>query len=70
MCSKRKYQRVCNSTLAIIRKPFWGIIYMKYVFVILAKCPIDNGDKKKESISEEDLHLFRVKNGILIFVLH
>lgn len=43
---------------------------MKYVFVILAKCPIDNGDKKKESISEEDLHLFRVKKGILIFVLH
>lgn len=43
---------------------------MKYVFVILAKCPIDSGDKKKKSISSEDLHLFRVKNGILIFVLH
>lgn len=34
---------------------------MKYVFVILAKCPIDNGDKKKKSISEEDLHFFELK---------
>lgn len=34
---------------------------MKYVFVILAKCPIDNGDKKKESISEEDFIYLELK---------
>lgn len=29
---------------------------MKYVFVILVKCPFDNGvEKIKESISEDDL---------------
>lgn len=35
---------------------------MKYVFVILAKCPIDNGDKKKESISEEHFIYLKLKN--------
>lgn len=34
---------------------------MKYVFVILVKCPIDNGGKKKESISEEDFIYLELK---------